>query len=296
MHTNRLVTRGLPYLYKHIIFWLNLTIYIFLYLHVKNYFISGDTCLTSHAIYYFCYILTPIFIGGRGNPIIHWKPRTTSQRTNFYHTNIQCILILYTSLHILEPRFDGDTHELIMYRCWSRPFLNILCFAEFISKCTAVIKYILKTFFITMMFSWCIFTCEKHWNHVNISPGGEVWSHKPSLTPPHFLLKCLFQSRKSECLWISILHLSTIVLLDFRIVSPVWFFLFFVFHFYYRLLALFTMWLSSSCIDLFTLQYSGRQNNKNNVVPLININNNPNKHSITFTNKQLIVPSSVNKC
>lgn len=196
MYTNRLVTRGLPYLYKHIIFWLNLTIYIFLYLHVKNYFISGDTCLTSHAIYYFCYILTPIFIGGRGNPIIHWKPRTTSPRTNFYHTNIQCILILYTSLHILEPRFYGDTHELIMYRCWSRPFLNILCFAEFISKCTAVIKNILKPFFITMMFSWYIITCEKHWNHVNISPGGEVWSHKPSLTPPTFYWSACFNPEK----------------------------------------------------------------------------------------------------
>ena len=71
-----------------------------------------------------------------------------------------------------------------------------------------------------------LLTLEKHWNHLIISPGGEVWAHKASLTSPLFIeMPVSIQER--ERYGLSILHLSAIFLLHFGTVSTVWYYLLF---------------------------------------------------------------------
>ena len=76
-----------------------------------------------------------------------------------------------------------------------------------------------------------LLTCEKYLYDNIISLRGKIWDHKTSLIQPHFIeVSVPRQEWERSCICILrvlILSLSTILILDFRIVPTVWHFLFF---------------------------------------------------------------------
>ena len=93
-------------------------------------------------------------------------------------------------------------------------------------------------FFIIMLFARLfvkvdiLLTCEKYLYDNIISLRGKIWDHKTSLIQPHFIeVSVPRQEWERSCICILrvlILSLSTILILDFRIVPTVWHFCFFI--------------------------------------------------------------------
>ena len=117
------------------------------------------------------------------------------------------------------------------------------------------LTFLYNIFFVLLYVSvGILFIRGKHLHDRTISLRGKVWAHNSNLTPPFIFIEVPVLNQESErssiCVsGVSILHISTTLIFEFRIVPTLRYFFVFVFYFSFHKTLLFSFFNRQQIFD-----------------------------------------------